>query len=348
MANRSVTRYSAPYVPTAILPLTEQHVAVIGIDLGGTKVSGARFALDGTIEDRVTPAAVEGRAGGQVGELIVAQARELIERAGREVRSVGVAIPGIYRARTGTVWAPNIPGWDDYPLVAELRASLASGIEVRVDSDRACAILGEAWCGRARGCRNAIFVAVGTGIGAGILCEGTVLRGVGDAAGAIGWLALDRPYRPEYPSVGCFEYHASGPGIAAVARALLDESPDYHGELRNIDATQLTARDVFAAYDTGDELATRVLDEAVEFWGMAIANLVSLFNPERIILGGGVFGPAARFLDRIRAEARQWAQPISITQVEIETSALGGDAVLHGAGALALRATKEYEREIEA
>lgn len=84
-----------------------------------------------------------------------------------------------------------------------------------------------------------------------------------------------------------------------------------------------------------------MIDDAIAYWGMAIANLVSLFNPERIILGGGVFGPAAQFLDRIRAEATQWAQPVSITQVEIELSVLGGDAVLFGAGAPALRAPSQ-------
>jgi len=309
--------------------------AVIGVDLGGTKVAGACFSAGGEIRARST-AALGGRAGHDVGALIVAQVRELVAGEGGAVTGVGVAIPGIYRPASGTVWAPNIPGWDDYPLVAELRAALPAEVAVRVDSDRACAILGEAWRGHARGCRNAIFLVVGTGIGAGILCEGVVLRGVGDAAGAIGWLALDRPYRSEYPPVGCFEYHASGTGLASVARRLLDESPRPRGPLHAELAASGDARAVFAAADAGDPLAQRVLDEAVGYWGMAIANLVSLFNPERIILGGGVFGPAARFLERIRAEAALWAQPISIRQVTIEVTALGGDAVLYGAGALVL------------
>lgn len=308
---------------------------VIGLDLGGTKLAGARFSASGDVLDRST-GSLQGRGGAAVGALIVKQVQELMAAAPGGVAGVGVAIPGIYRAASGSVWAPNIPGWDDYPLVAELRAALPAGVSVRVDSDRACAILGEAWRGHARGCRNAIFLVVGTGIGAGILCEGMVLRGFGDAAGAIGWLALDRPYRPEYPAVGCFEYHASGTGLAAVARRLLNEHRQHQGRLREELDTTADARAVFAAADAGDPLATRVLDEAVGYWGMAIANLVSLFNPERIILGGGVFGPGARYLDRIRAEAARWAQPISIRQVSVEVSALGGDAVLCGAGALVL------------
>jgi glucokinase len=315
-------------------------MSVIGLDLGGTKLSGACFSPTGESSHRIsTP--LTGLGGSDIGELIVAQMSVLADCAADGVQGVGVAIPGIYRAATGTVWAPNIPGWDDYPLVAELRAALPRDVQVNVDSDRACAILGEAWCGRAQGSRNAIFLAVGTGIGAGIMCDGVVLRGAGDAAGAIGWMALDRPYRPGYPAVGCFEYHASGTGIATVARELLAAQPDHRGALRSVDRTTLTAHDVFAALEAGDTIAEHVIDDAIVYWGMAIANLVSLFNPERIILGGGVFGPGARFLDRIRAEATQWAQPVSITQVEIETSALAADAVLHGAAALALRASSE-------
>lgn len=300
--------------------------AVIGMDLGGSKLAAAVFSADGQVVEQVS-SELAGSTGSAVGARIVRHAQSLAARI-PALAAVGVAVPGIYRAATGCVWAPNIPGWDDYPLVDELRAALPPHVHVRVDSDRACAILGEAWRGNARGCRNAIFLVVGTGIGAGILAEGTILRGAGDAAGAIGWLGLDRPYRTAvYPAVGCFEYHASGPGIACVAH-------EY-----GMPGDVITARDVFHAADAGDPIARRVLDEAVGYWGMAIANLVSLFNPEKIILGGGVFGPATRLLDRIRAEARLWAQPISIEQVSIEPSALGSAAVLYGAGALALQAT---------
>lgn len=321
--------------------------SVIGIDLGGTKLACALFSAEGAILERSTTPLRE-RTGAAVGALIAAEARSLLDSARGRVHGVGVAIPGIYRAATGTVWAPNIPGWDDYPLVAELRAALPAEVAVRADSDRACAILGESWRGHARGCRNAIFLAVGTGIGAGILAEGQVLRGAGDAAGAIGWLALDRPYRDEYVSVGCFEYHGSGAGLASVARRLLAEQPEHRGALCDVAPAELTSHHVFAAADRADSIALRVLDDAVKYWGMAIANLVSLFNPERIILGGGVFGPGYRYLERIRAEAARWAQPISIGQVKVDVSALAGDAVLYGAGALALSAPAAQRAQVTA
>jgi glucokinase len=99
----------------------------------------------------------------------------------------------------------------------------------------------------------------------------------------------------------------------------------------------ISAKDIFEAYDSGDEAAKKIIDNAIECWGMAVANLVSLFNPEKIIFGGGVFGPALKFLDEIYAEAKKWAQPISIQQVTLQGSALGNDAGLYGAGLLALK-----------
>jgi glucokinase len=313
-------------------------MAVIGIDLGGTKLALALFTEDGALLAR-RGAPLAGRTGAEVGALIVVELQALLATTSGSadaVRAVGIGVPGIYRSATGSVWAPNIPGWDDYPLRDEVAAALGASATagrtaaplVIVDSDRACCILGETWCGSARGARNAIFITVGTGIGAGIMVDGVVLRGARDIAGAIGWLALDREYRAGYADMGCFEYHAAGPGLVRVAR-------DVGGAAV---PPGLTTAALFDAYDAGDAVARRVIDDAVVYWGMAVANLVSTFDPDVIIFGGGVFGPATRFLDRIRDEAARWAQPISMPHVRIAASALGGDAVLYGAGHLALRA----------
>src|SRR5678810_995824 len=100
-------------------------------------------------------------------------------------------------SKNGTVWAPNIPGWDNYPLLEEMR-KISGDIPVSVESDRSCYILGEMWQGNAKGTGNAIFLAVGTGIGAGIVVDGNVLHGANDIVGAIGWMALHHPYKEEY------------------------------------------------------------------------------------------------------------------------------------------------------
>ena len=306
---------------------------LIAMDLGGTKLASALFDDGGEPMLRET-VPLAGRTGADVAALMVERHAALRARAGASC-PVGVTVPGVYRAASGTVWAPNIPGWDDLPLRRVL-SEAADGAPVTIDSDRAAHIVGEAWRGAARGARDAVFLLVGTGIGAGILVDGRVLRGHGDVAGAIGWLALSRPYRDGYSECGCFEHHASGPGIAKVARALADADPAYDGELRGLAPERLDTGRVLAAAERGDPVAARAVDDAIELWGMAAANLVSLFNPEVVVFGGGVFGPATRYLPRIRDEAARWAQPLAIRQARFVASALGGDAALYGAARLAM------------
>jgi glucokinase len=342
-------------------------MSVIGLDIGGTKLAVALFTEEGEVVARRS-ARIAGLAGDEVGALAVAELRALLESpdaVADPVRAVGIAVPGIYRPASGTVWAPNIPGWDDYPLRDVVESGLAGGATsgmagsasmgvpvVRVDSDRACCVLGDAWRGTSRGAHNAIFIAVGTGIGAGILVDGEVLRGARDIGGAIGWLATGPEYRAGYADMGCFEWHASGPGLVRVAREQLAASAAAGGgsaasgaasaapasHLAGLDPAAITTADVFEAYDAGDAVAIHVMENAIAHWGMAVANLVSVFDPEIIVFGGGVFGPASRFLDRIRQEAERWAQPISMPHVRLGVTSLGADAVLYGAGHLALRA----------
>jgi glucokinase len=310
-------------------------MALLAIDLGGTKLAFAIFDDKGNLLNTEVMA-LNSRSGSEVGEMITSQISKFINAEKLSIHSIGISVPGIYRMKTGTVWAPNIPGWDNYPLLEEVK-EVSNEIPVTIDSDRACYILGEAWQGNARECSDAIFLAVGTGIGAGILTDGNILRGSHDIAGAIGWMALSQPFKDEYFQCGCFEHYASGEGITKVARKILKETKNYSGELNEKAMSQITCQDVFAAYENNDPVAMRVIQIGIEFWGMAVANLVSLFNPEKIILGGGVFGPATKLIPAIKTEAAKWAQPISIRQVSIEASALGSDAGVYGAGFLALK-----------
>jgi glucokinase len=318
-------------------------VAVIGLDLGATKLAGALFDADGNLVERAH-ALLERHEGDQVGRLLAEQVSTLREKAsarGWDVKAVAVAVPGLAHPETGSVWAPNIGGWENYPLRDVLLRAAGNACPVVVESDRAASIVGEVARGAARGCRHAIFLAVGTGIGAGILVDGAILRGAHDVAGAVGWMGLDRPYRPLYVRCGGFESHASGAGIARTMQELLRAETAYQGPLSGTAPESITAHEVFAAFAAGDRLAAQVVANAVECWGMAVANLISLFDPEIVVLGGGVFGPEAGQLDRIIAEARQWAQPFSFPKVKICLSALGGEACLIGAGELARRAACE-------
>jgi glucokinase len=317
-------------------------MAVLGIDLGGTKLSLAIFTEEGEIIYKKS-FILGNRKGREVGSYITDKTVNFINYSnlqGNPINSIGISVPGISYIRTGTVWAPNIPGWENYSLLAEVKAN-AGNIPVTIDSDRACYILGELWKGNAQGCRDAVFLSIGTGIGAGIVVDGKILRGSHDIAGCIGWMALKGPFNKKYIRCGCFEYYASGTGIANVAKEFLKDQEDYKGELLNKHIKKITSYDVFAAYHNGDPLAGRVIKFCIELWGMAIANLVSLFNPEKIIIGGGVFGPAKPLIPKIKIEAAKWAQPIGINQVTLDVSGLAGDAGVYGAGFLALRHLQE-------
>jgi glucokinase len=312
---------------------------ILAIDLGGTKLAVALFAEDGELIAEET-IALEKRKGSEVGALITQrvenyQASQKLKE--QTITSIGISVPGISHKKGESVWAPNIPGWENYPLLEEIK-SVAANMPVSIDSDRACYILGECWKGAAKDCTDAIYLAVGTGIGAGILAEGKVLRGHNDIAGAVGWMALKSPYINEYKECGCFETMASGEGIIKLAKKILLKKNDYNGKLKAID--NLRAIDVFNAYGEDDMVAKEVFDHCIELWGMAIANLVSIFNPQKIILGGGVFGPAIKFIPAIREEAFKWAQPVSMQQVTIEPSALGKHAGLYGAAFIALQSLK--------
>ena len=307
-------------------------MAVLALDLGGTKLASAIFSNEGEILSR-NSITLDGRSGTEAGALVKSTIQNFIEAG--IIDSIGIAVPGICHQHSGTVWVPNIAGWEDYPLISEIQ-SVAKGIPVAMDSDRACSILGEWWKGNAGDCSDAIFVAVGTGIGAGILIDGKILRGANDIAGAVGWMALSRPFEEKYISCGCFEHHASGEGIAKITREWLAKEQDYNGSLKNIPSEKISAHDVFKAFDSKDELALNVIEECIAYWGMATANLVSIFNPEKIIFGGGVFGPAIPLIPKIQKESARWAQPISMSRAKFEPSALGPDAALYGAASLNL------------
>lgn len=315
--------------------------AVIGLDIGGTKISAGIFKQNGELVSRKIKH-LNNLKGSQVVNLageLVADLSEEADRQGCKVKALGVCVPGIYHPQKKTVWAPNIDGWEDFPLYTQITNIVNDvSLPIVIDSDRSCYILGECWQGVAKGCTDAIFMSIGTGIGAGIISGGHLLNGHSGVAGAVGWLALEPPYDTKYDPYGNFEYYASGNGLARSALEALNEHKEYDGILASIPATHLSSQDVFRALEQNDKVAKIVIEKAIEYWGMTIANLVSIFNPQKVILGGGVFGPGVRLIEKIWDQAQKWAQPISFKEVELVESALKGDAGLYGAGYQAIRA----------
>lgn len=289
--------------------------SVIAIDLGGTKLTTAVVDDDGRVRGRIKRPSDRGGLSASV-EQIATSIRESMDQVRvAKVHAAGMIVPGIYSKKTGHAWAPNLWGRDHVPLLAELGERLA--LPVVIDSDRAGYVLGEQRFGAARGLKDVIFLAVGTGIGAGILSDGRLVRGAGDIAGAVGWFALNPARREIYAQVGCWEAESAGPGLA-----------------RRLNIS--SAEEVVAAARSGDTSAQAAVEEAVRYLGMGIANLVSVLNPEMIVLGGGLMQAPDLFLGPIQRGMREWAQPVAAQQVRIELTQLGEDAGLLGAARLAL------------
>jgi glucokinase len=290
---------------------------VVAIDLGGTKASFAVVDASGAVLSRSKRPSHEGGTAVPF-EVLAATAGETVRAAGLgwgDVRAAGLVVPGIYSPATGTAWAPNLWGRDEVPLRDVLGPHLP--VPLVVDSDRSGYVLGEAWQGAARGCRDVVFLAVGTGIGAGILSDGRLVRGHGGIAGAVGWFALDPRWREEYARTGCFEAEAAGPAFA-----------------RRLGAA--SAEEAAEAARRGDPAARRAVEETVEWLAMGIANLVSALNPQVVVLGGGLMQAADLFLEPVRRAVFRWAQPLAAPQCRIELTQLGEDAALFGAARLAL------------
>ena len=185
---------------------------VLAVDIGGTKLSVALVNSSGQIL-HVLKAPVERGGPAALAAQVRQQAHELAAAADipfRNLLAAGAVVPGIYLAATGNVWVPNLWGHAQVPFRAELQKALE--LPIAIGSDRAGYVLGEQWTGAAQGRSDVVFLAVGTGIGAGILSGGHLLRGVGDIAGAVGWFALQPNYRDIYREMGCWEAEAAGTG----------------------------------------------------------------------------------------------------------------------------------------
>jgi len=177
---------------------------------------------------------------------------------------------------------------------------------------------------------------VGTGIGAGIITGGRLCRGAEGIAGAVGWLPLNPQECTLYRAVGCFEAEAAGPAVARRAEATAARTTSLMLPLAGGRTDRITAEIVAEAARQGDEPAQRVLAETGRWLGRGLAAIVSLLNPQLIVLGGGLMQAADLLLEEVRREMLLWTQPLAARSVRLELSRLGEDAALLGAARLAL------------
>jgi glucokinase len=304
---------------------------VLAVDLGGTKCAAAVVDSNGNIVSRRTVPVDRSSPSAPVSQII-----ELAENLAGSRKphdayaAAAVAVPGLVR-RNGTVWAPNLPGWNRMPLGKRLARSL--GLSVRVESDRNAAVLGECWRGAARGKSDAIVLMIGTGIGAGILSGGRIVRGAHELSGCAGWLTVTGEDVEAAGNCGELESLVAGPAIARAAQQRLRNGEA--SSLAQLDTPKITAHDVAAAARHGDALAMDIFNRTGRLLGLAVANLVSVLDPQVIILGGGMAAVADLYLGPLRKAMLERAQPIAAKKVSVVVSRMVDRVNLLGCARLA-------------
>jgi glucokinase len=302
---------------------------IIGVDLGGTRIRAAR--LDDTLNivarDETLTLAEEGP------DRVIERIIELIHAIwpqGEPVRGIGVSSPGPLDPVTGIVLAPpNLPGWHHVPLAQRLHDSFA--VPTYVGNDANVAVLAEVARGAAKGCKHAIYVTLSTGIGGGVLIDGRLLLGSGGFAAEIGHMVMlinGQELR--------FEQAAAGPALAKQAQQRIEQgASSIIREMVQGDLNRIDSKIVGLAAQQGDPLALEIVQRAGRVIGLGLTSLLHLFNPQIIVIGGGVSKIGPLLLDPMRAAIRESViYDGYINRLRIEMAALGEDVSIVGAAAL--------------
>ena len=309
---------------------------VLAVDLGGTNLRVAVVSTDGAVTHRRQVPAEAAAGPRAVAARMATLLTEIAAEAGLPPDCpAGVAVPGPIEPRAGIVrFTPNLAGWRDFPLGDTLRT--ATGRPVAFGNDGNCAALGEARFGVGAGSQHLVYLALGTGVGGGVITHGRLVEGVGGLGAELGHVvvALDGP-RCTCGSVGCLETFASGWALAREA-ALVASTADGVAIRRAAGARPLTASAIAAAAAEGDPAALAILDRAGRALGAAIGAFANIFNPELVVIGGGLGGALgeALLVPTRRAIPAHCFGAVR-DDVRLTTSSLGDDTALFGAAALA-------------
>lgn len=322
---------------------------VLGIDIGGTNLVVGAVADDGSrvVGEHSRPTDPARGPDAILRDLVemTDHTRAHLGRVapGAELMGVGIGAPGPLDTRRGIVLlTPNL-GWVDMPL--RDRVAEALGLPAHLDNDANCAVLGESWVGAARGGRYVLGVTIGTGIGGGIVIDGQVHHGASDCAGEIGHMTIDMDGRRcGCGNYGCLEAYASGPAIARRAIEQVGSGAESSlAELVGGDLSQVTAQTVYHAATLGDELAREVVRATAQYLGAGLANLVNVFNPDLVVIAGGVTQAGDRLFEPLRRVVAQRAFKPAVDACRIVPGTLGGLAGVFGAAKVHLdRRTEDH------
>jgi len=279
----------------SLIKLNAREHLTIGVDMGGTKFYGAVTDLGGDIlfEETMPRHGTKGEASYSLLLQLIGKLFELAKSTHGHIMGIGVGVPGVTYHDHGIIeWAPSLE-WRNFPLGDRLTDHFH--LPVIVDNDVNLSALGEVWFGVGRDADNLVLINIGTGIGAGVVIDGALYRGTHEMAGEIGYLLPGREYlQKEYPGFGALELLAAGTGIASRGKEALGKK---NGPGNN---DQLSAEDVFDAHRRREKWATKIIEETIDYLAIAIAAVITFFDPEVIALGGGVVRSADLLIEPIK------------------------------------------------
>jgi glucokinase len=306
---------------------------LIGVDLGGTNLRTALLSQDGVILEKQKDASHASEGYEKVLQRLIEnikRQRDIGLGQGHDVAAVGVGAPGVINISQGVVVkSPNLPDWNNLPLKAALEKAL--GLPVFIENDANAAALGEQWRGAGKGIGSMVLLTLGTGVGGGIVLNGRIWHGADGMAGEIGHMTiLPEGRQCGCGNTGCLEMYAS-------ARGVLQNYRDALASRKEPVPSDITSQQVYQAAREGDETAIRAMKETGRYLGIGIASLINIFNPEMIVIGGGVKDAWDLFIDVTRAEVLKRAFDVPARRARIVPSGLGDDAGMVGAAAVALQ-----------
>lgn len=305
---------------------------VVGLDLGGTKIYTALVDLNGTIikEKVVETLAFEGE------EAVINRMMDtidyVIEGTDKElIKAIGIGAPGALDLKEGIVIeSPNLP-FENFELVGKIRARY--DLPTYLDNDANVATLGEFMFGAGKGTENMVFITASTGIGGGAVINGKLFRGTTGNALEVGHtIVANEGPRCGCGNIGCAE--ALGSGTAIGKRAKEAVATNVETSLKNYE--NVTSKEVFKEAANGDRVAKNILETSLNYLGIAVANTITNFDPEKVVIGGGVINGGSIVLDTIRRVVGERALKTFADSCTVEKAVLGGKAGVLGAAALAI------------
>jgi len=317
----------------------------LGIDLGGTKILTAVANSQGKMLSRdhsITPAAKGSKA---VIHSVLESVGRTLGQAGivaSDLSAIGVGAPGLSNPDTGVLFtSPHLPGWRNMPLRNIIEKEL--GRKAFIINDANAAALGEFYFGAGRGARHFIYITISTGIGGGIIIDGKIYTGALGTAGEVGHMTIDdNGPLCNCGNRGCWETLASGTALAREARRRVKEGAktsilDYAGG----DMDKVTAEAIHKAAEQGDTLAGELIARTGYYVGVGLANLINIFNPELIVIGGGLSNIGDMLLGPAFEVAKERAFKESYQAVRVALAELGRNSGVLGAAAFALQEMKK-------